>query len=473
MINTSNKEKFNKLIKYSIYFYIILIVLSFVYSMEKYYLKYIFSILLLSHILILYIITFPIYKNLNYFYFANGILVLFFFRRFFIHFEKWQLAYLICYYLVFISTFYFKTILYKMRIADTIKNIAPRLKPLIEVRFEIEEKVNTLHKENLDLEFQKMNINKIYNQIKIINSTLALKDMMEVSKKILIDVIGLNNFVFFIKGNDKNYNQALEYNLDKNMKKYLKNFLKKKGENFFLKINSYVRFAIEPEEMGYNLTNVNIFPLILKEEILGMLVQFETNKIKIDESIISNVKIVIRYISMGIKKAMLYNKVQELSQKDGLTSLYIRRVFNEFLEEEFLRAKRYNTKLCLIILDIDFFKKLNDKYGHLFGDKVLFSIAQIILDQIKLPITASRYGGEEFVLICPNVTKAQAFDIAENIRKKVKEFEFMYNRTMVHTTISGGIAEYTAKMKKSNDLLEKADKNLYKAKKSGRNKIIK
>ncbi len=466
-------QKIKNTIRYSIYFYLILIVLYFLISKDQPNLKYIFSIFLLTHILLLYIFSFPVFKHIVYFYIANMIINLFFFNRIFIKFDIAELSYLLLYFIIILSFLYFKNIIYKVRIFDTIKNIAPKLKPIIEERFHIEDKVTNLRKENLELEFQKMNINKIYNQIKIINSTLEFDDMMELSRKILIDIIGLNNFIFFIKDNKRKYKQFLKYNLSNNMQSYLRGFLKKKGENFFNKITSYVKFAIEPEEESKSLINVNIFPLILKEEILGMLLQFERKNTIIDDLVVNNIKIVIRYISMGIKKALLYNKVEELSQRDGLTSLYIRRIFNQFLEEEFLRAKRYKSKLSLIIFDIDFFKKLNDKYGHLFGDKVLTFIAKIILENIKLPLTASRYGGEEFVIICPNINKSLTYDLANKIRLKIEEFNFIHNKEAVHTTISGGIGEFSIEMKDAEELLKMADDNLYKAKNSGRNKILK
>ncbi|MBU1077314.1 MAG: GGDEF domain-containing protein [Spirochaetes bacterium] len=398
---------------------------------------------------------------------------MFFFRDIFTKFSPVEFYYLIVYYIILFSTFYFKKILQRVRVFDTIRNVAPRLKPLIEARFEIESKVSSLRNENLDLEYHKKNINKIYNQIKLINSTLQLKDMMELSKNILVDVIGLDNFVFYIKDKEEGYSRFLEHNISHEMQQYLQIFLRKKGDKFFDKITSYVKFAIEPEEVLSNLSNINIFPLILKEEILGMLLQYEDKRGKVDETIINNTKIVIRYISMGIKKAMLYNKVQELSQRDGLTLLYLRRTFNGFLEDEFLRAKRYKSKLSLIIFDIDLFKKLNDKYGHLFGDKVLAGIAGIILESIKDPLTASRYGGEEFIVTCPNMNKAQAYELADEIRKKVEKFKFNYNGNSVKTTISGGVAEFSVSMKNGSVLLKNTDDNLYKAKNSGRNKICK
>ena len=96
-----------------------------------------------------------------------------------------------------------------------------------------------------------------------------------------------------------------------------------------------------------------------------------------------------------------------------------------------------------------------------------------MLDNIKLPLSASRYGGEEFVIICPNTTKKQAFELAEKIRLEIENYKFMFNKRVVNITISGGIAELTSYMKSASILLKKTDDNLYKAKNSGRNKVFK
>ncbi len=296
--------------------------------------------------------------------------------------------------------------------------------------------------------------------------------MIELSRNILTGIEGINNFVFFLKQEKKqNYKQIIEYNVSDDMKRYLKYFMKEKKGHFFNKITSYVKSEIPIKEFGYDLINLNIFPFILKNDNTGMLIQFENKNYKCTKNIINNIKIVSQYIAMGIKKSLLYNKVQILSRKDGLTSLYLRRVFDQFLREEFARSKQYNNKLSLVMLDIDFFKKINDKYGHPFGDKVLSGIGKTILDNIKTPLTASRYGGEEFVIICPNMDKEAAYKLAEKIRTDVKQSEFNYNNEPIHTAISGGVAEFNPEMEKEDELLKKVDDNLYEAKNKGRDQI--
>ena len=352
-------------------------------------------------------------------------------------------------------------------------NNAPKLGEFIKTKFEVGELNDRLQQENEHLEAQKNIRDWIFNQTKEINRTLDFEEMTELAKKTLTGIKGINNFIFFIKKEKKqNYEQIFEHNINEDMKQYLKFFLREKGENFLNEISSHIKSDIMINELGYDLTALNIFPLILKEETIGILLQFENKDFTCTKEVINNIKTVTRYLAMGIKKSLLYNKVQILSRRDGLTSLYLRRVFDEFLKQEFARSKRYKNKLSLIMLDIDFFKKLNDEYGHLFGDKVLSGIAKIIMGNIKAPLTASRYGGEEFVIICPDMDNEPAYNLAEKIRTDVKNQEFIHNNKAVHTAISGGVAEYNNEMEKGDILLKLVDENLYKAKNNGRDQIV-
>ena len=458
----------------SICFYVILIVISSFNFSEKFYIKYGLSIFLFIHILLLYIITFPSFKYIYHYYLVNGIINIYFFRNIFFGSNKTEFIYFMVYYVIYLISISSKRILFNYRDSITLHQVVSRLEPLIRKRFDLEEKVHPLKQRNQDLEEQKMSKDWIYNQTKKINATLEFDEMVNLIKKTLMGVKGISNFVFYIKKDEEgNYKQLFDYNLNDDMKRYVEFFLKEKEKKFFDKVSSYVKFEIETEEMNHNLINLNIFPFVLKDEIIGVLLQFEDKDQRNTVAIIENIKIVSRYIAMGIKKSLLYNKVQQLSRKDGLTSLYLRRVFDQFSRQEFVRCKRYKSKLSLIMMDIDFFKKLNDKYGHLFGDKVLTDIAKIIMDNIKVPLTASRYGGEEFVIICPNINKKEACELAEKIRMGVKKYSFKHNNKIIHTTISGGVAEFNNRMKDESVLLKKADDNLYKAKKAGRDQIKK
>ncbi|MDD3453828.1 MAG: GGDEF domain-containing protein [Bacilli bacterium] len=158
----------------------------------------------------------------------------------------------------------------------------------------------------------------------------------------------------------------------------------------------------------------------------------------------------------------------DISSKDSLTGLWNRKYMDECLLESI--KKKYK-ELSIIILDIDNFKKVNDDYGHLIGDEILKEVAQMIKENVDHYCTPTRYGGEEFLIILPNIDINKAYRIAENIRVSVYKRVFIPN-TNKNITISGGISS-TNKNRKINELIDEADQKLYKAKKEGRNKIVK
>jgi diguanylate cyclase len=157
---------------------------------------------------------------------------------------------------------------------------------------------------------------------------------------------------------------------------------------------------------------------------------------------------------------------------DPLTGLPNRLAYNEKIDEEFKYCKRYQTAMALIIWDIDYFKVINDTYGHKAGDKTLRFIAQLIQKNCRETDFVARYGGEEFAMILPQTTAEQAYILAEKIRCIVKEANFKCNQEMVHITISGGISDYQKGDSLPDDIFERADKALYQAKEQGRNRCI-
>lgn len=464
--------KTNRMCFFTVAVYIALFTLAVLLRIPESDYRILFSFLSIIHILLLYIIAFPQFKYIIFHYAPGTAFNLYLFHRIVIEFKPEILAYLFFFFSAYFSTLLFKKILYNYRIGFTMKSSAPQLKPLLEKRLKLEKKLGIIREENADLENAKILINKIYNQVKILNSKLELAEILDLSGKILKDTIEVNNFVIFIRDENNDYSEMLSHNLTESMEDYLL-YLKKKGNSFFGKITSFVKLDIDPPREGPDLDSVNLFPFTFQDEILGFLVIFETGGIHLARPVINNIKIIIRYFAMAVKKSLLYKKVQALSQKDGLTSLYLRRVLEKMLEQEFLIAKRYKSRFSLIMLDIDHFKEVNDRHGHLFGDRTLQLIAEMILKNIEAPLTASRYGGEEFVVICPNLSAPQAWDLAEKIRKDVEGYKFLHDDSLVHITISAGVAEFDPEMKSRQDLVKLCDKALYRAKNEGRNRVIK
>ena len=157
-----------------------------------------------------------------------------------------------------------------------------------------------------------------------------------------------------------------------------------------------------------------------------------------------------------------------MSITDPLTGLYNRTFLIENLEKKILEAKRYNFPLSIAMIDVDYFKKVNDTYGHLTGDCLLKELAFLLKKNFRGSDTIARYGGEEFLIIMPFTNKENAKKKLEKFRKLVENYKFCTEE--LKKTISVGIAEYHNE--NIFEFINKADQALYKAKNTGRNKII-
>lgn len=183
-------------------------------------------------------------------------------------------------------------------------------------------------------------------------------------------------------------------------------------------------------------------------------------------------------VSTVLNNTYLYGKIQDLAITDGLTGLYTQSYFKERLREEMHRAKSNRVPLSIGIIDIDFFKKINDTYGHQAGDVTLHQVALLLRGRFRETDLLSRYGGEEFAVIMLHTDAKEAGKILEEIRKSIEKERFFlpvesYSPVQVKITVSIGFAEldkYTSSIE--DELIKKADKALYEAKQSGRNKII-
>ncbi|MEK7306098.1 MAG: diguanylate cyclase [Nitrospirota bacterium] len=171
---------------------------------------------------------------------------------------------------------------------------------------------------------------------------------------------------------------------------------------------------------------------------------------------------------------IINKKLEELSVTDGLTGLHNRRYFIERLGSEFSRSKRYKLCISLLLVDLDYFKSINDTYGHQKGDDVLIKVADIIKQNCRVHDILARFGGEEFIISLCQTGPEGALIVAERIRKAVEEYQFIYpGAPDFNTTISAGISSYPdIKIDNIDDLIRIADASLYEAKRQGRNRIV-
>ncbi len=158
--------------------------------------------------------------------------------------------------------------------------------------------------------------------------------------------------------------------------------------------------------------------------------------------------------------------------RDGLTRTYNKKFFQDRLETEFAYAKRHKSMLSLVMFDVDFFKRINDTYGHLAGDAVLVHLARITQATIRTEDVLARYGGEEFAVICRGIALLNAGVLGERLRARVEQENFDYQGTRLPVTISVGVAALPeANVAMPSELVRDADSALYEAKRSGRNRV--
>lgn len=166
-------------------------------------------------------------------------------------------------------------------------------------------------------------------------------------------------------------------------------------------------------------------------------------------------------------------QLQEMVNRDGLTDLFNHRFFHEHLTREMDRVLRYGGVISCVIIDIDFFKKVNDTYGHQAGDLILKDVAGILQKGIRESDLAARYGGEEFALILLQTEPQTAILISERIRSQIAARPFLPVEPALHITASFGIASFPSPgIQAERDLVEAADQALYQAKKGGRNRVV-
>ena len=167
------------------------------------------------------------------------------------------------------------------------------------------------------------------------------------------------------------------------------------------------------------------------------------------------------------KRREIEEELKVLSTVDELPQLYNRRAFNDYLAQMIVQAQRYNEPLSIAMLDFDHFKKINDRLGHTVGDSVLKQLAEIIQANIRASDVLARWGGEEFILLMPKITLADAARVMDRLRLIVADEEFVGGSTV---TISVGVTELRPG-DGFDDLLKRVDEAQYRAKASGRNNV--
>lgn len=240
-------------------------------------------------------------------------------------------------------------------------------------------------------------------------------------------------------------------------------------------LSSVSKLTSKSKHMLTDEGRIGIFPLIGEKHVLGCIVA-HSNIDKLSKKEIDYLDQLTKQSSITIHRANVYAEVLQHATLDALTGLNNRRQFEVRLNQEVATARRQSKPLCAMMLDVDFFKSVNDTYGHVAGDLVLKNIANVIKAELREYDIASRYGGEEFSILLPYTRIEEAFAVAQRLRHSVETTPVDITTDKgeslsVKATVSIGVYQYS-QADSPQDLYQKADNALYQAKTHGRNKVF-
>ncbi|MBR1908593.1 GGDEF domain-containing response regulator [bacterium] len=262
--------------------------------------------------------------------------------------------------------------------------------------------------------------------------------------------------------------------------------LEKVKRDFFAKMPNMKEFSIT--SFGHDIVNENhenldkriisanefqsslILPFEFEEKLIGGVCFYSKKEQNFMDFIFYD--IMVHELTSLFKTSYLFSGIEFLSVTDGLTGLSNRRQFDYSINREFNKSRKYPSDLCFAILDIDHFKSVNDNYGHQYGDYVLKEVSSIIKNSFRRSDMIYRYGGEEIGIIMTETTIPSAMTMMERLRKKIETHEFFFNGIQISLTASIGVSSNMDKLEDAHQMIECADKALYKAKETGRNQVL-
>jgi diguanylate cyclase (GGDEF)-like protein len=180
---------------------------------------------------------------------------------------------------------------------------------------------------------------------------------------------------------------------------------------------------------------------------------------------------ILKFIIGDDVEVQYHEEIYRLMTTDGLTQLHNKRYFDEMLDREVARAKRYKRSFSLLVFDIDHFKRINDRFGHLAGDAILRQLGAVLLGRLRINDVLARVGGEEFALITPEVGVVGAAELAGKINRLIGDTRFEFEGARVDVTVSVGVAEWQPHYEDATELFRAADEKMYEAKRAGRNRV--
>ncbi|MBI9088797.1 MAG: GGDEF domain-containing protein [Desulfobacterium sp.] len=246
----------------------------------------------------------------------------------------------------------------------------------------------------------------------------------------------------------------------------LKDFNKSETPSLNLQCHSF-----HPDQPGcrFNLNNLVSHETGKKESLSKLYMVPDRRRYGYHDNIAD---IVLQSCSLAVSRQMTIKHLSKTARIDPLTGCYNRREFANQLESQIAGAVRHHSKLAVFMFDLDHFKKVNDRYGHLAGDQVLREISLLVRQNMRQGDVFARYGGEEFIAILPDTDKRKAIELADRLRRKIQAMSISHENRAIKVTASFGVASLDPRNSHGNKIIQDADKMLYKAKLKGRNMVM-
>ena len=327
---------------------------------------------------------------------------------------------------------------------------------------------------NLEIERKMQQVSSLYEVSKDMSTCLTFEDIFNIFSSILKKSFRFRLVkLVLLKGSKDAIDSVYEIELGRSYAKVAPdNFDKELIEIVFETRKEILIARQEDSPFSRRLSVVKDFetliaiPLISEEKIAGILYIENISRVYFE-----NFLILAGQFAIELQKVTLYKKVQEMAITDSLTEVSTRRYFLERFREEIRRSMRRKASMSFLMLDLDYFKQKNDKFGHLVGDVILKEIAQILKSNLREIDIIGRYGGEEFSVVLSGIDREGALQVSERLRLSIEHSVFNAYDEKVSITISIGVASFPQDGVDENALIESADRALYKAKEQGRNRV--
>ena len=339
--------------------------------------------------------------------------------------------------------------------------------------------LNTLTQRTQETERSKLQIESIYESSRQLAKLMSLEQIIEKILSIVREILGHKNFSILLLspegdalelrakiegGKITRYDQIQRFNLTGVWGEVVRNVASER----VLDVQSDPREVLAEKKDTRAQLSV---PLVVGGKVFGILNCESQNIGAFLDQDEKTLTILANHAALAIENFQLHSKTEELTVIDELTGASNYRYFRQKLDEEFKRAKRYTQLLSMIMMDIDWFKRCNDTYGHRFGNQVLRELVRISGKHIRDVDVLCRYGGEEFVVILPQTGKEDARQIAERIRVAVGQQLIELDKIKTRVTVSIGVATFPEDAEEPDQLIEKVDQALYQAKGHGKNQV--